>query len=753
MLCCVFRSYYICSLMSFYLHPRYYLAPTIRNSDSKICLFSLSLMVLFCCLANVAQCARRDSLVKVLSQHTKNDTAKITLYAKVAMAYANANSDSAILFGKEGQRLEEKLSYPAGKAACMLALSSAYVHKNQPDSGILYNSMALDYYQKALDTNGLISAYFHRANLLLRQLKYEEAIKDLQVVEELCRKVNNMKMLVIAYDNLGSSYLELGNNSEALKNYLLEIGICEQNSNREGLLLSYSSAGRIYSVLGNHDKAREYIGKSLACLDNDGNVQYKVIALYNAALVYSNAGDHEAAIGYLIRGIKIADSCKMTVEKLMGYLNLAEEFRETGNLGKAAESFNRVLAEPGISSSPDVEVQALKGLGAVLVGQQKYAQGIVPLQKANSIYLSSGQLPELIEVTGELTSAYKGIGDFKNALKFSELYHNYKDSLDNKSALRKIEKVQFDFAIEKKQAKIEILEKSKDIEAKTAQQRKVVIVSLLAIVGLLAGLVVIFYRATQKEKRLLNEAIAHETAIQEQANELEKLNEFNKKTFSVISHDLRGPISSMATTLTLIQNKELDAEEMEVLMPEMTRQMNALKLLMDNLLNWAKGTLDGSYFIRPRDADLNKLVTRSLTLFDELIKNKNLVVDNSLPADIRAYCDEAHIDIVIRNLISNAIKFTNPGGRIQISAIQKTGNTYLVVADNGVGMNPDSVKKLFLGYANSSTFGTIGEKGVGIGLKLSHDLILANHGDIHVTSQVGTGTAFTLVLPASKPVV
>ncbi len=238
-------------------------------------------------------------------------------------------------------------------------------------------------------------------------------------------------------------------------------------------------------------------------------------------------------------------------------------------------------------------------------------------------------------------------------------------------------------------------------------------------------------------------------AVLLQADDLKKLNLFKDKTFSILSHDLRGPIHSSTAIVGMLDDGDISTDEAKELKEAVIKQLSATGVLLDNLLKWAKGSMEGSVLPYPQSVNIYDITHQNATLFEESLKEKNILFKNNVSEQTTAWCDVEHIDIVIRNLLANAIKFTQKNGSIQIAAVTKDGFVRFAVADTGVGMTGEQLNKLFKPLTDNTTYGTEGEKGTGLGLLLSHDFIKANKGYIEVTSELNKGTTFTVVLPVS----
>jgi len=239
--------------------------------------------------------------------------------------------------------------------------------------------------------------------------------------------------------------------------------------------------------------------------------------------------------------------------------------------------------------------------------------------------------------------------------------------------------------------------------------------------------------------------------IQRQKKELEALNDTKDKFFSVISHDMRGIFTPIVGSSDLIRRmvKKYDDPKLTKFSDNLSFSVkNALKLF-ENLLEWSRIQRGGISF-EPVQLSLHELIEQAKELFQEHQKNKNIKIISNIQEDFLVWADNNMIQTVIRNLISNGLKFTHPGGIITIGAKRIDNEIEVSIADSGIGMSQDSISKLFSIKQMISQKGTGGERGTGLGLILCKDFIEKHEGKIWVNSTIGKGTTFTFTLVAVK---
>jgi signal transduction histidine kinase len=267
------------------------------------------------------------------------------------------------------------------------------------------------------------------------------------------------------------------------------------------------------------------------------------------------------------------------------------------------------------------------------------------------------------------------------------------------------------------------------------------IISLFAISASSIGLIMLLKEIDQKTIHLKNIKI-HQNKL-----ELEELNLTKDKLFSIIAHDLRSPFNGiLGFSELLIENRKKfdDAKTEKYLKVINSLAKNTLNLL-DNLLQWAK-TQTGQIIYKPEKTNLTSTIKEVVEAFSSIAKNKNIILNHIHSDPIEVFTDVNMLKVVLRNLISNALKFTNPGGRIELSAIQNKNNIEITISDNGVGMDEDTLNKLFKINNTLTTTGTAAEKGSGLGLILCKEFVEKLRGEIWVESILGKGSSFKFTL-------
>lgn len=238
-------------------------------------------------------------------------------------------------------------------------------------------------------------------------------------------------------------------------------------------------------------------------------------------------------------------------------------------------------------------------------------------------------------------------------------------------------------------------------------------------------------------------------AIEKNKKELEELNATKDKFFTIIAHDLKNPFNTVIGLSELLMERydTYNEEKIKDFIKQIHKFSKNTYLLLENLLQWAKSQT-GRLSIEIEKVDIFTLVTENLNLFKGKAENKGVKLTSNVDIGMYALIDKNMIKTVIRNLISNAIKYTPKGGQVGIKASKKDEFIYVTVFDTGVGIQKENLDKIFKIDSSISTQGTDDETGTGLGLILSREFVEKNRGEISVNSEEEKGSEFTIKLPA-----
>ena len=710
-----------------------------------------------------AQNHRTDSLLAELQQ-TPIDTQRVSLLADLSRAYASTDASVGMEYVEQALELADKVDYTKGR---LKALSvKGHLHWVQGEyrktidlcQEALQEATVMEYPELAFNITNLITISYARLGDLTRALEYYE--QELAIAQQ----HNDPKLLGIAYSNVGGIYSMQGNHPKALENFTRAANMAERTNDQSGFSIANINIGVTLSEQGNYQEALTYYQKALEIAQKLENRRVMASIHNSIGEVYFEQEDYQIAEENHREALKLALALGSPHEIATSYSLLGQISRQQGSYLQALEYYQKALnINRKINSQPDIAA-SYKEIALLYEKLEQYRQAIDYANRGLTLARDVGIKLTVRETAEILYRCYRALNNYQEALEYYELATVYRDSLINEKNAEEIQRLTFEHELTQRENENELLRTQTQGQAQqVALQKRIRNFFVLACI-LLCALVFLFIRMRQKEKKtnvLLNQrneeisttALNLTRANAEiilQRDALEEANRSKNKLFSVISHDLRSPLNSLQGLFMLLQDGHLSADEVRDLLPELSQRLHQTYSLLDNLLIWAKSQMDG---IRAHPAMLTllPLAQEIGQLVAGQADHKNIRIDVDIPVSLQAYADLDMVMIVLRNLLTNAIKFTNERGTVRITGSLQDDFVHLKVEDTGVGISEEGQKRLFMDN-NNSTAGTLGEKGTGLGLLLSKDFVEKNGGAIWVESQVNFGTTFTFTLPASAEV-
>lgn len=232
--------------------------------------------------------------------------------------------------------------------------------------------------------------------------------------------------------------------------------------------------------------------------------------------------------------------------------------------------------------------------------------------------------------------------------------------------------------------------------------------------------------------------------LNEQKEYLEHVGTVKDKMFSIISHDLRGPLKSLVNVLHWIEDDELSFDEAKKFLKGIKRNLDNMILTLENMLQWSRSQLGGLQ-TNQEAIDIREIVNESIGLYLPIAQEKKIQISNEIAERMIAFIDPNHLSLLVRNLLSNAIKFSNEGGVVRIQAFYADEKHLVIsVRDSGIGIPKDKIGQLLDDRTHYTTYGTAKEKGTGLGLMICKEFVESNGGSIQIESIENVGTTIYL---------
>ncbi|WP_139362262.1 sensor histidine kinase [Hymenobacter sp. CRA2] len=600
---------------------------------------------------------------------------------------------------------------PARAALAHTRLATVLLNLQRYDQALVHSRQALQLFQRTGNALGTAGAWellgrirFAQGDTGHARLSYMEALRRFDHLPDKSAQAH-------LYEHFADLYASQRAWPQAMMAYQRAYGLWQQLGNARSAAITLHAIGRMHLEQRHFSRAIYYLRLSMekaAALHDSVAVAY---ALHSAGEVYATVGNQEVALGYYTRAL--------------------------GQL-------------PRRQAPQDLQVTLFQSVAAgnLAVGNsataERYLLRALPLARQNP---SKGRLSELYHSLAEL---YRQRGDNTAALAALTRFVGLQDSVHAQQRAAQVAELRTRYETEKKEREIQLLNKKREVQEANLRRQKLAR-NVLGVGALLLLLAVgALYRGRKEQLRINLLLERKNAAISRQKEQLDQLNRTKDTLFSVISHDLRSPLSSLYSLLTLLSLGSLPPEKLAAHSDRLTRTLDTTLRLLDNMLNWAATQMQGGG-PRPEVFRLDAVAEECLALLLGDAERKHIMVLNHLREPHAARADLNMTRLVLRNLLSNAIKFTPSGGTVTISA-QRQGKWWdVAVRDTGVGIAPADYDKIFGEAGHHTTLGTAREKGTGLGLRLCKDFVEHNGGQLSFTSQQGQGSTFRFTILAAEP--
>lgn len=586
-------------------------------------------------------------------------------------------------------------SDPYMKIETALTISDRIVYQN-PSKALYYAKMALSISdsiaaptERIKSLNRIGGAYWSMGNL-------QKAMDFHNLSLEEARAINDQGQIARNQGSIGTIYFSAEEKVIAIKYYKEALEYFEEIKNEDRLLAMYNNIGKAFLDLSEPDSAKFYLEKALT-LANEQFPHLRPIVLFNFGEVAFKEGNIERSKQLLTECLELSNSIGDIRGMTRSYQLLAEIYN-IENIQDSAFLYSSL---------------------------------------AKDISLKTG-VKELIYITHTTHSnilARKGL--YEDAFEYRLISERYRDSVQSELIKNKLRLYEY----EQNQDRIKLLEAQSELNAEISQKQKAYIIALLVILILVITILIVFILGRRKIIKNNRELEEKNIKIERQANQLEELNELKNKIIGIISHDIKGPVIDLFSMVELLRNHLVEPEELQKILPDITDKVRRTNQMIQNLIIWAKSIIGGDV-IRLQPVSISDTIKEEISFFKSQIKNKKLDLDLNI-SDIQFDSDKTLLSLVIRNVLSNAIKYSNENGQIHISSVQFNGHLKIMVEDEGIGMSKEQLDKLLKEAADSSP-GTDGEKGSGIGLLLIRDILKLINGKLAIESKPKEGTRVTL---------
>ena len=728
-----------------------------------------------------------DSLITLLNEKM-HDSVRCRILLEVASEIGASDTASSWMYVERARQLAEKLEDTPTLGRYQLIRGKILYDLGEYDEALAAFDRAMAHFSEADDLVRYYETVKNKGNVYLRRADYPQALSQYNTALDYYRR-NGMDLWISrCLNNIGIIHKNRGEYDEALWAYEESIVHLEQAENSYEIAQAYINMGNVFVLLGVYEQALDYFTRALdiseegnyshnitLCLSNLGVVQNKLgnftqaLNLYQRSLEASramndpvqisncliNLGTNYAEMGELERGIDFVQQ-GLEIKTELGderaisncHIYLAEIHSMMKENDRAIELFNLAIPEKERLGDQEGLVQCYLGMGKVLLNKKQYQEAIAitdlgmimadTLQSIEHLATGSQIMKEIALANGNYRSAYEN----------AERYHLYQDSLMNEATARAAIELEFKNRSKALEQENENLRIQTDLSTELVRKRNALLFSVMGFTLLLvAGLVLLGYFL--RKLRIASQKLQEKNIVITKQNlKLDQLNTTKDQMMSIIAHDLRGTIGNQLTAIEVIHDLECENEsgiDRKRLFGNLKHSASYSLELLENLLHWSRLGENDSNF-HPEEVNLANLIENCVVLYDEASSLKNISIEKKVKNPLICNVDKMMFETILRNLISNAVKFSNTGGHVLIEGNINDEMLHVKVTDRGIGMNPEQLGRL----NNNDRFtrrGTANEKGAGIGLTLVREFTALHRGNLKISSNPGEGSTFEIVVP------
>lgn len=611
-----------------------------------------------------------------------------------------------------------------------------------------YADKALDLAEKLDDPGYKVLAYQNKAFLLSSSGDYSAALQYDNLSLENDIVIKDSARISRDYNNIGNDHYDLGEYDDAFYYFTQSHRVATAVRDTFRMLVALHNVGRVFKELGQYDRALDHLHLAMKMSEKHKDAEGIAYSYDEIGDVQLRKNEFDSALITLGLALNLTRQLHVNVLEPRIHSKLATIYLRKGDFPKARAYYDSAFALHDLTKDRFGAAEIELGRGMVYAKEGKYDEALNKIESSLAVALELNAHVLEIKCYNQLSALWEMKGDYKKSLMYYKQYKQREDTLFSQEMQGKLLRDQLRFETESRDSRIAFLSELQAIQRGEIKKQEFVRNILVVVMALSGILLVTVYRSGRRRRQINTLLLRHQEEMEKRSEELERLNQVKDKFFSIISHDLRSPINALAGLLDLLDKGAVGQEELPKHVKELKARFNHTRTLLNNLLDWTLLQMD-KLNLQAGKIDIHHIVEENMQLLSS-VQGKDIRLVNEIPRNAIGFADSNTINLVIRNLMTNAIKFTNDGGEVKINAREKGAEWLVSVTDNGVGMNREVLKMLFDKTAPYTTRGTANEKGTGLGLILCKEFIEKNGGKIWVESEEGKGSTFYFTLPKAN---
>ena len=683
------------------------------------------------------------------------DTNKVNYLNSLVFEYNYSNGEEALHLADKSIKLSKEIDFKKGIAKAYNLKGIIFRNYGMLDTSESYCRRSLIISEEnnylnccASASNNIGSVYYYKGD-------FSEALSWYKKAASHYSKIGKPHYEAVILNNIGLVYNEISDYPMALEYYFKALKIQEEQGYKEGEGMALNSIGMVYSDQQEFEKALLYYRKSLN-IRSEINDYFGIAQLWNnMANVYLQQNKFDSAFVCYEKALEIFRDKNDMQNGSISLQGTAIIYQHKKQYNKAIQTLEKALNYSILYGNHDNTASNYFSLGHLYFELNQYDKSLDYLKKSIELSLKTGNLNSTAEAYLSMSKVYERMGDFKIALNYYQQFFALHDSIFSESSAQRIADAEIRFQTEKKDAQLELLSRENELRSSQLKNTRLFRNSLIIIAILILAITIILYvryRVNKKYNTILNDKNKslekskdqieqQKIEIEQQSEQLMELDKAKSKFFANISHEFRTPLMLIKGPLDdLLNNQHLDDGEISNLNIA-KRNIQKLDNLISQLLDISK--LDsGKLKLRASKSDIVTFIRRIVDTFASAGKKIDFSIKtiNKIPL---IYFDDDKMEKILNNLLSNAYKFVDENGKIDIiitgSANNENASTgsfiNISVKDNGPGINPESLQKIFDRYYQSDEAIKYSYEGTGIGLSLTKELVELHGGQIYVKSK------------------
>ncbi len=594
---------------------------------------------------------------------------------------------------------------PKAQVELYLKIANSYIPQSESRS-IEYANRALDLAEKYQDKQGKTKALIELGKILGTFQHNSESLEYFRRSLIFIDEIGELSVKADVLQQIGNIHYKIGEFSKALDYFFRSLRILEDIDDKDLIALVSNSIGKGYTASGNNEKALEYFMNSLHIKESCGDEKGVANVSNNIGIIYQKKGEYDKALKFYNRSLEIQEKLNNKLGKASVINNIGIIYSNMNYKKKALQYFfDSLVLKKEIGDQKSIS-NSYSNIGQTYIELKDYDKALEALNLGMNLAIESEAKDLQRQINKSLADLYKILGDLStDEGAYLQACENYRTSIEHSQQFEELQIYLYKEAYNKQIA---------DIQARFETDKRVREAEIF---------------------RLKNIELAEANATKD-------------KFFTIIAHDVKNPLNSLLMSVEYLsmQLDQLEPEKLKKLVSIMNNEIKSITELFDNLMQWS-GSQTGKMLYKPVKIKLSIIVENAMKHLEAVASYKGIDIVTAIPEKLEVLADENMIMTVLRNLVTNAIKFSYKGSKVIVSAEEMDDCQLITVSDQGVGIEDDRLKKLFRIDTHMTTKGTASETGTGLGLIVCKEFIEKNRGEIRVESTPGKGSNFYFTLP------